>query len=313
MIAEVQPGGKVDDVFVELAAAITGRPEPRSGAVEPSEAHYRKVHPPARHPEVGEERRHVREAIRDQRRRRAEPARANAGRAAVRRASNIAASPGDPRARRAASRHRRSSGAQVRRILPDQEDDLRRADRGDRSRAAFAARTATRRARRSATSSTRSSRLKNVVMSIAEQEELLDDICNDVLGYGPLEPLLARDDIADIMVNGAGQDLHRGPRQDPADQHPLPRQPAADEHLPADRQPGRPPRRRILADLRRAPARRLARQRDRAAARDRRPDAHDPQVQEGQAHPRAARASSARSRPRGRDPRRSSAASAATS
>ena len=45
--------------------------------------------------------------------------------------------------------------------------------------------------------------IKNIVMSIAEQEELLDDICNDVLGYGPLEPLLARDDIADIMVNGA--------------------------------------------------------------------------------------------------------------
>ncbi len=45
--------------------------------------------------------------------------------------------------------------------------------------------------------------VKNVVMSIAEQEELLEDICNDVLGYGPLEPLLARDDIADIMVNGA--------------------------------------------------------------------------------------------------------------
>ncbi len=44
--------------------------------------------------------------------------------------------------------------------------------------------------------------IKNVVMSIAEQEELLDDICNDVLGYGPLEPLLSRDDIADIMVNG---------------------------------------------------------------------------------------------------------------
>ncbi len=46
--------------------------------------------------------------------------------------------------------------------------------------------------------------IKNVVMSISEQEELLEDICNDVLGYGPLEPLLARDDIADIMVNGAG-------------------------------------------------------------------------------------------------------------
>ena len=45
--------------------------------------------------------------------------------------------------------------------------------------------------------------IKNVVMSIAEQDDLLSDICNDVLGYGPLEPLLSRDDIADIMVNGA--------------------------------------------------------------------------------------------------------------
>jgi pilus assembly protein CpaF len=45
--------------------------------------------------------------------------------------------------------------------------------------------------------------IKSFVMSIAEQEEMLDDICNDVLGFGPLEPLLARDDIADIMVNGA--------------------------------------------------------------------------------------------------------------
>ena len=33
--------------------------------------------------------------------------------------------------------------------------------------------------------------IKNIVMSISEQEELLDDICNDVLGYGPLEPLLS--------------------------------------------------------------------------------------------------------------------------
>ncbi len=40
-------------------------------------------------------------------------------------------------------------------------------------------------------------------MSISEQEELLDDICNDVLGYGPLEPVLARDDVSDVMVNGA--------------------------------------------------------------------------------------------------------------
>jgi pilus assembly protein CpaF len=46
--------------------------------------------------------------------------------------------------------------------------------------------------------------IKSIVLSIAEQEDLLEDICNDVLGYGPLEPLLARDEIADIMVNGSG-------------------------------------------------------------------------------------------------------------
>ncbi len=130
--------------------------------------------------------------------------------------------------------------------------------------------------------------IKNVVMSIAEQEDLLQDICNDVLGYGPLEPLLARDDIADIMVNGADPHLHRSRRQDPAHQRALPRQCAADEHLPAHRQPGRPPRRRSLADLRRAPAGRLPRQRHRAAAGARRADAHHPQIQEGQADPRRA-------------------------
>ncbi len=45
--------------------------------------------------------------------------------------------------------------------------------------------------------------IKNVSMSVVEQDHLVQDIINDVLGYGPLEPLLARDDIADIMVNGA--------------------------------------------------------------------------------------------------------------
>lgn len=35
-----------------------------------------------------------------------------------------------------------------------------------------------------------------------EEVNLLDDICNDMLGFGPLESLLARDDISDIMVNG---------------------------------------------------------------------------------------------------------------
>ena len=112
--------------------------------------------------------------------------------------------------------------------------------------------------------------IKNLVLSIAEQEDLLDDICNDVLGFGPLEPLLARDDIADIMVNGPTRCFIEVGGKIQLTNVRFRDNCAADEHLPAHRQPGRPPGRRILADLRRAPARRLARQRHRAAARHRR-------------------------------------------
>ncbi len=45
--------------------------------------------------------------------------------------------------------------------------------------------------------------IRNVRLSVNEQNQLITEICDDILGYGPLEPLLSRDDIADIMVNGA--------------------------------------------------------------------------------------------------------------
>ncbi|HUZ73008.1 MAG TPA: CpaF family protein [Stellaceae bacterium] len=47
--------------------------------------------------------------------------------------------------------------------------------------------------------------IKRFVLSANEQLHLIDDICNDILGLGPLEPLIARDDIADIMVNGSNK------------------------------------------------------------------------------------------------------------
>jgi pilus assembly protein CpaF len=47
--------------------------------------------------------------------------------------------------------------------------------------------------------------MRSLVLSATEQQVVIADICNDVLGLGPLEPLIARDDIADIMVNGAGK------------------------------------------------------------------------------------------------------------
>ena len=50
---------------------------------------------------------------------------------------------------------------------------------------------------------------KKAVISTAERDEILEDICNDVLGFGPLEPLLAHDDITDIMINGATRSSSR--------------------------------------------------------------------------------------------------------
>ena len=51
--------------------------------------------------------------------------------------------------------------------------------------------------------------VKGFVLSPSKEEELIRDICNDVLGLGPLEPLLARDDISDIMVKGPGRSISR--------------------------------------------------------------------------------------------------------
>ncbi|MFD2263789.1 CpaF family protein [Lacibacterium aquatile] len=47
--------------------------------------------------------------------------------------------------------------------------------------------------------------VKGYILGPDEQEAISAEILNDILGLGPLEPLLARDDIADIMVNGCDQ------------------------------------------------------------------------------------------------------------
>ncbi len=44
--------------------------------------------------------------------------------------------------------------------------------------------------------------MHGLVLTVNEQKQVVKDICNDILGLGPLEPLVERDDIADIMVNG---------------------------------------------------------------------------------------------------------------
>lgn len=45
-------------------------------------------------------------------------------------------------------------------------------------------------------------RMQNNTLDIGEQDSLVTEIVNEILGLGPLESLIARDDIADIMVCG---------------------------------------------------------------------------------------------------------------
>jgi pilus assembly protein CpaF len=58
-------------------------------------------------------------------------------------------------------------------------------------------------ARKEITSAVREiSRFRELDLSEAEQSQIARECGDDMLGFGPLEPLLERDDIADIMING---------------------------------------------------------------------------------------------------------------
>ena len=46
---------------------------------------------------------------------------------------------------------------------------------------------------------------ENIVLSRAERQRLFESIVAEILGYGPIEPLLADDSVTEIMVNGAKQ------------------------------------------------------------------------------------------------------------
>ena len=139
-------------------------------------------------------------------------------------------------------------------LFPDQIDDLRRADRGDRSRGAVQARSG----ERARGNSRHRPRDRHDQESRPVDRRAGGPARRHLQRRARLRPARAAAGARrHRRHHGQRADplLHRSRRQDPADQHPLPRQRATDEHLPAHRQPGRPPRRRSLADLRRAPAR----------------------------------------------------------
>ena len=45
----------------------------------------------------------------------------------------------------------------------------------------------------------------NLVVSRVEREQMMGLIMADILGYGPIQPLLDQDDISEVMVNGPSQ------------------------------------------------------------------------------------------------------------
>ena len=47
--------------------------------------------------------------------------------------------------------------------------------------------------------------MRQLILSASEQKQVIESICDDVLGLGPLEPLMNQDDISDIMVNHSGK------------------------------------------------------------------------------------------------------------
>ena len=133
-----------------------------------------------------------------------------------------------------------------------------------------------------------------------ERRQVIREITDDILGYGPLEPLLRDDSVTEVMVNdhdrvyverkGKIERVRRDVRRQ--------RPPAADHRQ--DRLAGRPPRRRGLADGRRAPPRRQPCERDHPAALAARADADDPEVLARPVHDGRPDQRSARSRRRRR-------------
>ena len=121
---------------------------------------------------------------------------------------------------------------------------------------------------------------QNHALNHAERKQLVGDVLDELLGLGPLEPLLKDPTITDILVNGHNNVfVERYGVLEPSAGAVQGREAPAADH-PEDRLGGRPPGRRILADGRCAPGRRQPRQRGRPAAGARRLAAVDPQVRQ---------------------------------
>ena len=100
-----------------------------------------------------------------------------------------------------------------------------------------------------------------VPLSVTERDAILGDVIDEVFGFGPLEPLLRDKTVSDILVNTYKQVFVERARQARVGARGVSGRPASASRHRSHRQRRRPAHRRQLADGRRAPAGRIARQR----------------------------------------------------
>ena len=115
-------------------------------------------------------------------------------------------------------------------------------------------------------------------LSAADKAQLIQDVSDDILGYGPIDRLLKDEDITEVMVQRPRRRVHRARRPHREVERIIRRRDAPPPHHRQDREPGRPSHRRSHAHGRRPPPRRLPRQRGDPPARDRWSLPHHPEV-----------------------------------
>ena len=115
-------------------------------------------------------------------------------------------------------------------------------------------------------------------LSSSDRARVTQEISDDILGYGPIEPYLRDPDVSEVMVNGHNSVWLEKSRPADAGRRALHRRGAPAPHDRQDRVADRPPRRRVEPDGGRPPPRRQPCQRRRPAARGGRLGADHPEV-----------------------------------
>ena len=59
---------------------------------------------------------------------------------------------------------------------------------------------------------------ENIILTRVDRARLFEAVAAEILGFGPIEPLLKDNSINEIMVNGPKHGLHRAPRSPGEDQ-----------------------------------------------------------------------------------------------